>query len=212
MYKDWDMKVKNCGYKQCTKNMPVSNLTAANVMAAANAYWTVASDGCVQASNYTVSLGDLQCKPAYPQESPKKENNMNAIYIDQSTTNLEAAQKSYLGDRAYTVYREKLTEMKKPFGLVNDEQPRTLKEFLARITEGKFAYDKDDFEKRQYGPEALLYLIEWRDPAVKKDKEGYDAAVAKMLKELTKVRDVIVVKNAVDGLAAVEAFESATFH
>lgn len=146
-------------------------------------------------------------------QSDKVNNNKEqSMYLSINTTgNLDAQQKNYFGQRAVEIFFEKKEALKKDFGLIDDEAPRTAKELAARIAAGKFVIDTTkevsewDFSIRR--------AFSWRDPSVKKDEDGYKAARKVLDKKLTETKDIIVAsEKATDALAAVKDLETATFH
>lgn len=141
----------------------------------------------------------------YLQEIKKKEETPMRTH--------EQDQKSYLETRLYHTYNEKDSELANVFGLV-DLYPKNAEETVKFIQEGKFTLrDRDredsDFDFDDYSPFSGFI---WRDPAVKKDREGYDAARAKLTKAKTAAMDRITVSSPEAGLKALQEFESATFH
>lgn len=126
-------------------------------------------------------------------------------------------QRSYLRDRLHSLYYEKYNELEKQFGLVDDDSPTTAKEVVERIQAGKYMLPKDEDNKNDKKKDlySILYghgknVIRWRDPDLKEDKEGFEAAAKTMKAEWQKAKDTIVIASPADGLEALRAFEAYT--
>lgn len=141
--------------------------------------------------------------------------------INVSTTPVKTEdqdKKDYLFDRLCSIAWEKRDEEKKPYGLVDDDAPKTIKERKERFAAGKFVInwraDEDDYEDDEEFESSYSAggNIRWRDPAVKEDRKGYEAAMEKMGKDLTDFRDIIKIKSPDEGLTAVKDFEKRTYH
>lgn len=154
-------------------------------------------------TNYTYVL------PSTPVCANKKENNMHID--DYNDIDVQARQR--LTSRTYEAFCAHDRKLENEFHLTDDEAPKTPSEFLQRIKDGKFVLPTDEEFKKHYNylrdPGAL---IKWRDPAVKADKDGYDAAHKKLIAARDDVFDAIMVKKPIDALKDVQAFRDATFH
>ncbi len=122
---------------------------------------------------------------------------------------IEQTQKYYLNDRADSTFFKKEVELQEAFFLSNTA-PRTIEELIARIKGGKYQPPKDDVAKQKMYSGYLVDKIDWREKPA--DRDGYEKAVVALNVSLTKTKDKIMVSDAKEGLAALEAFESATFH
>lgn len=135
------------------------------------------------------------------------------VYAPQSEI---AEQRAYLLDRLNTICWAKRDDERKPFGLVDDEAPKTIKERKERIAAGKYVFkyyrDEEDYDEDEEHYDIDRVTLRWRDPAVKEDQKGYDAAMEKLKKDMTSYRDTIRIKDADTGLAAVQEFEAKTYH
>jgi len=147
---------------------------------------------------------------AYPSQNCKKEEKMldlNQKRIDHLTQRLNDATRSHI-------------ESLRPFYNLEDEDaPRSLKQLADRIKEGRYIIVNDngteDLDQPTIGYFELYYSLgrnfRWRDPAKKLDTEGYNAAIARRDKASRDVMDVIIIKDADAGLAAVQEFEAKDF-
>ena len=157
----------------------------------------------VQSSYHEDDLYDLV-------ETKKKDKTM--FY---GINTIETHQKQHLEHRLDMIEREKDTELRKKFGLINFTRPTTAEELVATIKAGEFSIkDLDDTEGYDFDYDTPRFLrgIVWADPKIKKDQAAYDAAIKPMAKAYTEARTEIVIKSLEDGLKAVHAFEAKTFH
>lgn len=144
---------------------------------------------------------------------PKKENNMSSYsnaQVAQITRPTETEQqRDYFLGRLLQLAHEKERQELKHFGMVDDDPPKTPKEYVQRIKDNKFMIQKDcdDMETGRYSWE---YLI-WRDPEVKRDQDGYTAARELIHKVIGETEDEIW-NDPKNALAAVHKFEKHTFH
>lgn len=136
----------------------------------------------------------------------KQEPDMKATYISTNVNAVDsqdANARQYLGGRAEMVFYAKDHDLRKTFGLEDDEYPYDPKDMVKRIQDGKFV-----LEEGKHGSSRIL----WRDPELKEDKEGYKAAKEKMEVGYTKVTDDIMVLYPDQGLESLRTFEAETFH
>lgn len=150
--------------------------------------------------NFLVTLNSDQGQ--VPCEKPQKK--------EETTMRTETEnQRSYLDARLSVIRNDMENALKKHFGLMNDEAPETSKDLVKRIQDGKFVLPKD--REDCYAGDAHWSII-WRDPAVKEDQEGYDAAYAKLRAAYKVARDDINILPPEEGLKTLRAFEATTFH
>lgn len=169
-------------------------------------YINIIDDVCTEEKTVTfVSIptfsGGVNIVPRFEE---KKEDNMNE--------NLQR-ERSYLDNRLHMVSQDKTLEMKKTYGLADDDHPSSLKEIVERIQAGKFVLpkkneDEDPDDDRYFDLSEALYDIRWRDPSKEEDKDGYKAAKEIFDKKRTEVKDAIFVKTPAEGLEALKAFEA----
>lgn len=114
------------------------------------------------------------------------------------------SQRKFLSNSLYEAFTGKKYALKKKFGLTYDEAPRSFEELLARIQAGKYVIDDKDTKKKTYDP--LAYIV-WRDPSVKEDQDGYDAAKAELRKAYDKAEEDIRILAPEAGLASLRAFK-----
>lgn len=160
-----------------------------------------------------------ECAPA-PQKckAPKKRN--SAMYdedgydegfdlsLSAGATETER-QKRFLLSELSTVEDRQEIKLRKQYGLMDDDEPRSFNELMARIKDGKFVIKDENKDKPAWG--YGLNLVKWRDPAVKEDQTGFEAAQKIMRVSYTDAVRTIKIGLPAEGLAALKSFESATF-
>ena len=140
------------------------------------------------------------------------------MYNSQSVTITEIArdarldeQVKYLKTRADNIFYEKDRELERAFHLRDDEAPQSIKEFKERVAAGKFSF-YDMSEDDEFSDGFYYGDIRWRDPAVKADRKGYNAAHSKLQAAKSDVMDAIMIKTPAEAFAALEAYKGQTFH
>lgn len=113
-------------------------------------------------------------------------------------------QRKFLRNSLYEAFSDKKHALKRKFGLVHDDAPDSFEEMLARIQAGKYVIDAKDAKRKTYAP--LAYIV-WRDPSVKEDQDGYDAAKAELRKAYDKAEEDIRILAPEAGLASLRAFK-----
>lgn len=144
----------------------------------------------------------VPCKSVPKCEPNKKEKTM---YVD-NDKHIESSKINYLSGRVEGIYYKKDGELRKQFGLINDETPETALEMVKRIQDGKFVIKDEHKEKRTYG-DAARYIT-WRDPSVKEDQAGYKAALKSFEVVRQDTTDIIAIGTPAEGLAAVKALDA----
>lgn len=138
----------------------------------------------------------------------KQETDMNyattAVSIAADLSAADKDQRRFLRSRLEDAFYDKKTALKKRFGLTGDERPQSFEDLLARIQAGKYVIEEKDAKKKSYDP---LSWIVWRDPSIKEDQAGYDAAKAELRKAYDKAEEDIRILALTDGLAALRAFK-----
>lgn len=128
----------------------------------------------------------------YPTKKGKKMSRYydeyNDCYVDQPQSDTADA-RSYFKNRIAQISNEKGYALRKQFGLQDDEAPKTMEDLVKRIQDGKYSIPKEYEGKILYDP---TRYIKWRDPAVKEDQAGYDAAEYTFEKEADKARDAVM--------------------
>lgn len=164
-------------------------------------------------SDFNTNLIDCSVNPplvCHKQEENKKEKNMCYDCEDMVQLSPEERQRQYLRERAYAVEHDKRCNLRKKFGLADDDSPTTPKEFFERILAGKYFYPQDQMEKRTY-PDNVTYRIRWRDPALKEDPAGFAEAEKPYDAAYTVLLDTIAIGTPAEGLAALKEFEAKSF-
>jgi hypothetical protein len=153
------------------------------------------------------SLADCDnapAKAAWPCKKKKDETSMS--YSGASATivtadSVELKQRSLLRNKAAEAFYGKRIDAKKKFGLMGDDAPETMKELMARIAAGKYVIPAKYEDKY-----ASFSFIEWRDPAVVKDEDGYKAARADLQKAFDKIDIRLAILPLADALTELEAY------
>jgi hypothetical protein len=132
-----------------------------------------------------------------------------------NTYSPEKAKFNYLEGRLYNTVSKLDNELRKQFGLVDDEFPTSPKELAERLKAGKYVvrYLHEDGNPGEYDDyinryEPLGGLIRFRDPAVKEDQDGYSAAREEMLTVKKSVEDTLYIDTPENALKAIQEFEN----
>ena len=174
-----------------------------------NTLWSL--DEC----NKLRSLGTLQPKNKEKNMYRTAEQvNANIAITAPAPVNPEAQARDHLIRRANNASDDKQAKMRQTFGLDDDQEPETLKDFFQRIKDGKYVIPTDEtaLNRRHWSTSRILEEIRWRDPAVKEDEAGYQAARDKMFAALQDTKDEIIVKTPAEGLESLRAFQAKTFN
>jgi hypothetical protein len=144
--------------------------------------------------------------------SKKKKGNTMCYDCDggYGRATVEEQRIQHLRDRLSIVNYEKDRKLMKAYGLMDDDIPATLDEMIERLTSGKFVVPEDKKKRVSYLTNIVSW-IEWRDPEVKRDKEGYKEASEKLSKAFNETLDTIVISDPKAGLEALQAFENTEF-
>lgn len=152
----------------------------------------------------------------------KKENTMQTLNIvaraeQAASYPTDQRQKDHLLGRLHEIKYTKRNALEVEFGLSELPRPKTPAELVAYIKEGKYVFKhEDDLSECDSGfcGNEFYYspwrYIEFRDPAVKADREGYEKAEKALEKLYDDTKDDIVVLDVEKGLAALRQFESTT--
>ena len=168
--------------------------------------------------SFTASAVDWRNTPIPTQEPikvnkpPKKKENTMYDFdcgCEREPMDKDARAEHYLDVRLANLVNQKDNALTKAFGLRDDDRPGTAKELIDRITSGKYVVPEERMDTSNYDP---IRYFRWRDPSVKEDYAGYDAAMKNMGAAKTDVEDAINVKTKEEALAALKDFESKTFH
>lgn len=148
-------------------------------------------------------IDDCDCDSCSEIRMNKKEENMD--------NNIQTRRIAHLRDRAESVFFTHQRNLQKKFGLVDDDAPLTANELVQRIKDGKFVIPEGKGDTRYYSGYNGTAMIEWRDPAVKKDRKGYDEAEKVLNKAVTELGDKIEILDPVESLKALQEFEATEF-
>jgi len=140
----------------------------------------------------------------------EKVANMYVDYVS-SDKHSESAKTNYLLSR-YEDTRSKIRfDLRKQFGLDNDDRPNTAKELTDRILSGKYVLPTEKEEElmrnQYYCGWSVLDSIKWRDPAIKEDKDGFKLAETELDAESLNVHDAVMIKDHDTALIAIQAFK-----
>lgn len=175
---------------------------------------TISLDCCTTASVPYTSIGS---KPAWGILKNKEEDNMRnelVITANATTSAPDQSKRDFLGSELYTAFYGKEEALRKTYGLDEDESPKTPKEYVKRIQDGKFVLTKcaELIEEDDYFDSYVINrYITWRDPAVKEDKAGFKTALALVEAARKDTARTITIGTPEEGLAALKAFEAQTF-
>lgn len=128
----------------------------------------------------------------------KEEETMNTTRFEDTQ---EGRAQSHVLRRADLAYREKESELEKNYGLRGEASPPSWEELLKRIKDGKFVIEEKHAKMHTYDP---LCYVQWRDPKIVEDQDGFSKSMEKLNKLLAETKDAIIVKSAADGLEMIE--------
>jgi len=159
------------------------------------------------------SLADCTQAPAKACK-PCDENKKEAIPMSSFSTaivntsdSIEAKQRRSLSSALHNAFHDKIDAAEKQFNINAGTAPGTVAEFIQRIKDGKFSIKPD--QEDQYAG-SFWYVIDWKDPSVTVDKDGYKAARAALETEYHALELRIGIIPVADALAAVEAYRDGT--
>ena len=160
-------------------------------------------------------LGDIPGprlkKETVYQEDREQEKEDTMYFNDFDVGTETAVQKDHLLRQSSESFHDKRHQLQKDFGLVGDDPPCTVDDFVDRILAGKFTKPANS-DKRVYNPGDKII---WRDPSIKEDRKAYDASEKKLDDAFSDLKDTVVIKDVDTGLEAYKAFKalpSTTFH
>lgn len=111
---------------------------------------------------------------------PKEGSKPMASYAQATVINpasIEAEQREIVRSALRTQRESIRAQLRKDFGLVDDDEPRTPAEFIKRIADGQYTIDEKYLDYRSYAPWSY---VRWRDPKKVEDKAGFKAAEEKL--------------------------------
>lgn len=158
------------------------------------------------------SLSKLAGIPCQSTAVPAQEKVAN-MYVDyvSSDKHSESAKTNYLLSRYEDTKGKIRMDLRKQFGLDNDDRPTSAKELTDRILSGKYVLPTEKEEElmrnQYYGGWSIVDSIKWRDPAIKEDKDGFKLAETELDDESLKVHDAVMIKDHDTALAAIQAFK-----
>ncbi len=115
----------------------------------------------------------LECmQPCKKKKDANPMSSMSSATVITSDS-IERDQRSFISGRLYDRLYAAKHELKRQFGLADDEAPYSVKEILERIKAGKYVLPEKWEDCSGY---SLFNYIRWRDPSLKEDKDGYAEA------------------------------------
>lgn len=129
----------------------------------------------------------------------------SATIVNEAT--IERDQREIVVNALRSAKEKTYTDLKKQFGLVDDEKPTTPADLVKRIQDGLYTIDKDDVDRVTYEPS---YYIRWRDPSKVEDKAGYEAARVKLAEAYADAKLKAALLPVADLLKLVEDFKAFT--
>lgn len=121
---------------------------------------------------------------------------------------IESAQREAVRSTLRSAYDKVRSELKKQFGLVDDDAPRSPAELVKRIADGHYTIDKEYVDYEGWGAESAIRYIRWRNPETVEDKAGYKAARAKLDEAYEDAKLKAVLLPVADLLQLVEDFKA----
>jgi hypothetical protein len=159
------------------------------------------------------------CEIKQEGKTPMRYNETNAYASVSAPKSDIAVQREYLLARLNDAWYPKERQLEQFFNLYADNTPKTYKDMIDAIKNGKYTIDKkieknlethlEDTEDDEFGGELYwgpLYGIIWDGPKI--DRDGYNKAREAARVEKTKANDIIMTGDGTAGLAALQAFEA----
>ena len=180
-YKDAVQAVNNL--EPCKAHMPIR-------ATAIEQKWTQFVAGC-----YPIAVlhDEIQYEVQY---SNKEEKQMYSI---------EHTRIEHLSRRLHDLFYTKKGDLRKQFHMDDDRQPKDAIELIERIQAGSFVMPTKESIKQNYSG-SIRDQIVWRSE--EKDEEGYEAAKKDLTAKYEAAKDIIMVKSADEGLAALQDFQA----
>lgn len=157
-------------------------------------------------------------------ETTKGNNPMsryNEVYANASVTSAKsdaAVQRDYLTARLEGAIYPKYNELDKLFNRFVDNEPKTYKDLIAAIKDGKYTIDKkiaarieereddNDDEAMYFDSRGPFYGIVWDGPVF--DQKAWSVARGDAEAQQRAAKDIVMTGDAAAGLAALQAFEA----
>lgn len=141
--------------------------------------------------------------------APLMEETMNTTN-NTPNTDLVLRARNSLTNALWSVSMNYDTAMTKKYGLKDEDLPKNAEDLIAKIKEGKFKapdttaedYDEGDYRWSPY------FGIKFRDPSMKKDREGYEKAMEAFREEKLAIELKVAVLEPAEALKFVEAFKT----
>jgi hypothetical protein len=143
------------------------------------------------------------------QEEGNNPMNYATATVQAGTTETQD-QRKYLTNRLQEVYSDKRDPLEAAFGLTDDDAPKGPLELAERLKDGKFTVR---YMETGTNPDVYRYwhwtdLIQWRDPAAKRDEDGFKKAIEELRALHQAALDTIKIDEPKAGLEAIKALEA----
>lgn len=141
----------------------------------------------------------------------KEEVNPMASYASATVVaaeSIEAGQRYAVRSALSTAFEKAKLGLKKQFGLIDDDAPKTPTELVERIAAGKYTIDAKDADYEGWDASSAVRYVRWRDPAVVEDKAGYKAARADLDAAYEDAKLKAILSPVADLLQLVEDFKA----
>jgi len=146
-------------------------------------------------------------KPLPANDAQQKGKPMCYDYDEQPT--VENRKLSHVQNRLSSIRWKKQDEMRKMFKIDPDYAPRTGKELIARIKDGKYQLRDEQSMKNTIIWSIFDYFI-WREPGVEPDHDGYKLAEKELNSAYESALDAATLLDAKGQLEAIADLESWT--
>lgn len=143
-----------------------------------------------------------------PHKKGKTMNNFANVVSYEETAPTDQIQRAYLIQQLDHAYRNLLSKARMQFGLTQDDAPKTAKELIQRIKDGKVTIPEEKNDKKCGYVWDVFSRIKWQDPSKVEDQDGYDKFEESLTTAKTSAERTISIKSPDEGLAAVIAFET----
>ncbi len=89
---------------------------------------------------------------------------------------IETSQRSIVRDTLRSAVEKLKMSLKREFGMIDDDAPKTPSELVKRIADGQYTIDKENADLEMWDASGAARYIRWRNPETVEDKAGYKAA------------------------------------
>jgi hypothetical protein len=142
-----------------------------------------------------------------PCKKKKDENPMSSMSSATVITSdsIERDQRKFISSRLYDTLYARKHDLKRQFGLADDDMPTTAKEMLERVQAGKFVLPE---KWNDAGAYSFFNVVRWRDPSLKEDKDGYNEARKSLLAAYESAEEAAKLLPIADATKAMQDFKN----